>query len=155
MNEFVGKKLGEVLAFCVVGEETFKKGIMALTERLGEEFVHEYIDRSQTYAQAIKNFAEQGGVVDVVNKKLEGTGAKLRNMRDMYIGDEWDNATELLEWSGFFQGAAVVHFALVRGSADKLNMTDLSALANEALEFHYQILERAQSELESVGQMKA
>jgi hypothetical protein len=107
------------------------------------------------YAESIQKIANDGGISEVTMKKLEGTGKKLRDMRDMYIGDEWDNATELIEWSGFFEGAAIVHFALVRGAADKLGSSELSALANEAIDFHYQVLEKAESELESVGQMKA
>ena len=87
--------------------------------------------------------------------KLEATGTKLRAMRDLYVGDQWHNATELLEWSGFFEGAAIVHFALVRGVAMELDNSDLLNLVNEAIDFHYQILEHAESELESVGQDRA
>lgn len=152
MNEFTGKKLGEVLAFCEVGEETFKKGIKALNEKLGYELVTDYIDRSNMYFESVKKFALDGEVGDITTKKLEATGKKLREMRDLYVGDEWDNATELLEWSGFFEGAAIVHFALVRGVAMELGNNELLNLVNEAIDFHYQILERAESELESVGQ---
>lgn|SRR5574343_374628 len=155
MNEFVGKKIGEVLAFCKVGEETFKKGITALTEKMGTEFVNDYIDRSHMYTESLERMVTDTDVYDVVMKKAEATGTKLRAMRDMYVGDQWDNATELMEWSGFFEGAAVVHFALVQGAADKLENDELSALANEAVSFHYQVLEDAEAELASVGQMKA
>lgn len=154
MNEFTGKKLGEVLAFCEVGEETFKKGINALNEKLGGEFVADYIVRSNMYFESVKKFAGDGGVGEVATTKLEATGKKLRAMRDLYVGDQWDNATELLEWSGFFEGAAIVHFALVRGVAMELGNNELLNLVNEAIDFHYQILERAEAELESVGQDK-
>lgn len=155
MNEFTGKKLGEVLAFCEVGEETFKMGVEALTEKLGAEFVTDYIERSNMYFESVKKFANDGGVGEVATMKLEATGTKLRAMRDLYVGDQWHNSTELLEWSGFFEGAAIVHFALVRGVAMELDNSDLLNLVNEAIDFHYQILEHAESELESVGQDRA
>lgn len=155
MNEFTGKKLGEVLAFCQVGEETFKMGVEALTEKLGAEFVTDYIERSNMYFESVKKFAEAGGVLEVTMTKLEATGAKLRSMRDMYVGDQWGNATELLEWSGFFEGAAIVHFALVRGVAMELDNSELLNCVNEAISFHYEVLEKAESELESVGQDRA
>lgn len=155
MNEFTGKKLGEVLAFCEVGEETFKMGVEALTEKLGAEFVTDYIERSNMYFESVKKFANDGGVGEVATMKLEATGTKLRAMRDLYVGDQWHNPTELLEWSGFFEGAAIVHFALVRGVAMELDNSDLLNLVNEAIDFHYQILEHAESELESVGQDRA
>ncbi len=76
-------------------------------------------------------------------------------MRDLYVGDEWDNATELLEWSGFFEGAFIVHLALVRGSGESLDHENLITLTNEAIAYHYEVLEMVESELALVGQDKA
>ena len=76
-------------------------------------------------------------------------------MRDMYVGDQWDNTTELLEWSGFFEGAAVVHWALVRGAAEGMNDETLMTLAEEGKNYRYELLELAENELEAKGQDKA
>lgn len=113
MNEFIAKKLGEVLAFAVVGKETFEKGKDAFVSVLGKEVFDEMIVETTKRIAAIEALAMENNAEEIVNTKLAGTGRKLREMRDLYVADQWDNPTELLEWSGFFEGAAVVHWALV------------------------------------------
>jgi hypothetical protein len=155
MNEFTAKKLGEILAFSEVGAETFKMGQTALAEQLGTETAVDYIGKCVVHGEAIKKIAEDNGMLDTVLTKLEGTGKKLRAMRDLYVGDQWDNAVELMEWSGFFEGAAVVHFALVKGAAEAIVDERLMLLAEEGMNMHYEMLDRAESELNSVGQARA
>lgn len=154
MNEFTAKKLGEVLAFAEVGMETFEKGRDAFSSVLGEEMASSILEESQIHADTIRKIAEDAGMTDVVMKKLEGTGSKLRAMRDLYVGDQWDNATELLEWSGFFEGAATVHWALVKGAAEAISHTDLMTLAEAGAERHHSILEKATALLTEVGKKK-
>ena len=84
--------------------------------------------------------------------KASKTEEKLRSMRDLYVADQWDNATELMEWSGFFEGAAVVHWALVRGAAEGMNNEGLLTLAEECINWHYELIELAESELGATGQ---
>ena len=109
MNEFTAKKLGEVLAFATVGIETWEKGREAIESVFGED-TDRLIDASKKHRDTLGNIAESENVQDIVSKKLEGTGTKLRSMRDLYVGEEWHNPTELLEWSGFFEGAAQPRF---------------------------------------------
>ncbi|MHB1316267.1 MAG: hypothetical protein ACYCZW_00210 [Minisyncoccota bacterium] len=155
MNEFTAKKLGEVLAFAEVGMETFEKGRPALISTLSEVTVDNVIFGSQLHIDSIKKMAEDAGVLDIVMKKLEGTGMKLRAMRDLYVGDQWDNPTELLEWSGFFEGAAVVHWALVRGCGEATSNKDLTALAESGGELHQKILRLSEVLLHEVGKSKS
>jgi hypothetical protein len=154
MNEFTAKKLGEVLAFAEVGMETFDKGRDAFVSVLGEEAVQSFVEESQIHADTIRSIAEKEGVSEIVMKKLDGTGSKLRAMRDLYVGDQWDNATELLEWSGFFEGAATVHWALVKGAAEAKADTDLITLAEAGRNRHHMILEKATELLYEVGKKK-
>lgn len=155
MNEFTAKKLGEVLAFAEVGMETFERGRAAFVSVLGEEMVTSLMEESQIHADSIKKIAEDAGMTEVVMKKLDGTGAKLRAMRDLYVGDQWDNATELLEWSGFFEGAATVHWALVKGAGEATSNSDLMTLAEAGAERHHSILEKATALLHEVGKTKS
>lgn len=154
MNEFTAKKLGEVLAFAEVGMETFEKGRVAFVSVMGEDMVNDLVEESQIHADSIKSIAEKEGVSEIVMKKLEGTGAKLRAMRDLYVGDQWDNPTELLEWSGFFEGAATVHWALVKGAAEVKADEDLQTLAEAGRKRHHSILEKATKLLHEVGTKK-
>ena len=155
MNEFTAKKLGEVLAFAVVGIETFEKGKIALVSVLGEDEVTKLISQSSKHRDVILKIAGVGNVLDIVNKKLEGTGMKLRAMRDLYVGDQWDNPTELLEWSGFFEGAAVVHWSLVKGAGERTNNQEIKNLAEEAVALHKEILDMAITQLHNVGMKKS
>ncbi|MCX6703649.1 MAG: hypothetical protein NTV02_03100 [Candidatus Zambryskibacteria bacterium] len=154
MNEFTAKKLGEVLAFAEVGIETFEKGRDALTSVLGADMLESLIEESEMHASSIRKIATDEGTLDIVQKKLDGTGAKLRAMRDLYVGDQWDNPTELLEWSGFFEGAATVHWALVKGAAEAKEDKDLITLAETGLHRHHRMLEKASELLHLVGKKK-
>ena len=154
MNEFVAKKIGEVLAFTVVGNDTINQGRNALMAELGIEVLQDMEDKNNLHGAQLRNIAEEWGVLDTTLAKAEKTAEKLKKMRDLYVADQWDNATELFEWSGFFEGAAIVHWGLVRGAAQTLNHEVLLTLAEEAVTTHYELLEKMVSELESVGQEK-
>jgi hypothetical protein len=52
---------------------------------------------------------------DVFTRKRAKTDTKITGMMESYIGDEWDNDFEVLEWCGFLLGAGIVHAALVEG----------------------------------------
>ncbi len=155
MNEFTAKKLGEVLAFAVVGIETFKKGHSALVSVWGEKTVENIISRNESHRESILKIAKENGVEDVVNKKLDGTGIKLREMRDLYVGDQWDNPTELLEWFGFFEGACIVHWELVKGAGEATGHTEITLLAKEAFEFHEEIFKKSGYLLYEIGKKKS
>jgi len=155
INEFVAKKLGEVLAFNRLGTETLEKGRAALVQTLGEEYVLDQEEKARIHGEAVIQIATEGGAIDITLEKATKTEAKLRTMRDLYVADQWDNATELLEWSGFFEGATIVHWALVRGAGESLNNETLITVANEAISYHYELLEKSESELGSKGQDKA
>jgi hypothetical protein len=155
MNEFVAKKLGEVLAFNRVGTDTLEKGRPALVEALGAEKVEDMFEKNRIHAEEVMRVATDASVIDTTLAKAEKTIEKLKKMRDLYVGEAWDNATELMEWSGFFEGAAIAHWALVRGAAEGMNNEGLMVLAEEAINWHYELLELAESELGSTGQSKA
>ncbi len=155
INEFGAKKLGEVLAFNRVGTETLEKGRAALAAALGEERIIDMEEKNRMHGEEIMRIATDAGVIDTTLGKADKTGLKLKQMRDLYVGDEWNNATELLEWSGFFEGAAIVHWNLIKGVAAAINDEALLTLAEEGVNWHYELLELAEGELESRGSDKA
>ncbi len=152
INEFVAKKIGEVLAFSRVSSDTIAKGHAALVQTLGEEKVQDMLDKNRIHAEELIRIATDGRVIDITLEKATKTEEKLKSMRELYVGDQWGNATELLEWSGFFEGAAIVHWALVRGAGEGLDDESLMTLANEAVNYHYELLDQGESELATIGQ---
>lgn len=155
MNEFVTKKLGEVLAFNRLGTETLEKGRAELAMVLGEEKMLDMEEKNHMHAEGIMKIATDAGVIDLLLTKADATEKKLRGMRDLYIGDNWNNPTEILEWSGFFEGAAIVHWAVIRGAAEGMNNEELLTFTEEGINWHYEVLEIIESELSRVGADKA
>lgn len=155
MNEFTSKKLGEVLAFAEVEIETFEKGHTALISALGDEMVEKMISESKNHKATILKIARENSVEEVVLKKLEGTFKKLRQMRDLYVGDQWDNPTELLEWSGFFEGAFLVHLSLIKGAGESTKHTEITLLAMNAIELHEEMFKKVNYLLHEVGKKKS
>jgi hypothetical protein len=155
MNEFVGKKLGELLAFNRVGTDTYEKGRAALVVALGEEKVMDIEEKNRMHGEEIMRLATEGGVIDTTLAKATATEEKLKKMREVYVADQWDNATELMEWSGFFEGAAIVHWALMRGAAEGIEDDALLALTEEGVNWHYDLLEMAEDHLNAIGADKA
>ncbi len=155
INETVAKKMGEVLAFNNIGLDTINRGRAALVEAVGEEKIMDMEEKFRIHGEELMRVATDAGVIDAVLMKTAATEEKLKKMRDLYVGEQWNNATELLEWSGFFEGAAVVHWAFVRGAAEALGDEALMTLSEEGKNYRYELLELAESELEAKGQDKA
>jgi len=154
INEFVAKKIGEVVAFAEVGAETFDKGRESFESVFGKGRVAEIIDSHRSRGGKLKDMVG-GDARDIMLKKVEGTGEKLRHMRDYYVGDDWDNPAELLEWSGFFEGAAVVHVNLVIGAAEKIDNSELLSLVRERKDVHKKILDEILEGIKKIGFSKA
>ncbi len=151
INEFMAKKIGEVLAFTKISNDTIEKAGIPLSNVLGEEKIIEFIEKNKRYIKEINHISETFNVSDIVTKKSASTEEKLKSMRDMYIREQWSNPVEVLEWSGFFEGAAIVHFALVKGCAEGINNDSLIAFSQECIDYHREILDIIESELCSVG----
>lgn len=151
MNPFIAKKLGEVLAFSIVGVETLERGFEPLCSVLGEEVVAEMIEELTSHRQELESVAQSLKCFDTTSTKAAATSTKLRGMRDAYIGDDWDNPTEILEWLGFFEGAAIAHWRLVDGAADALAQKKLKKLTTIGLDFHANSMYEAVESLKQTG----
>ncbi len=149
-NEFMAKKFGEVLAFCLVGQETVNKAGRTFIDEIGQDKV----DRYKTHlAQLAAIIGEQAG--EITRVKADKTAEKLRTLRETYVGDEWDNPTEILEWLGFFEGAAIVHWFLIMGSAESQNDLELGALAERGVDLHRKSLKNVEDHLRALGAKRA
>lgn len=131
MDEFSAKKLGEVLAFTKVGKDIINKSNL-FTEKL---------DKFSGFEKEILKFVDIYKISEITLPKSEKTSIKLARMAEMYVGDEWDNPHEVMEWLGFFEGAAFVHWKLIEGVAAKLSDNELLSLTQQNIEFHKNFLE--------------
>lgn len=151
MNEFVAKKLGEVWAFSRIGLELVERGEEAAVEALGDA------STTDTFVDTLQSLA--GDVADISNEttsaKADATEEKLRGMMEAYIGDEWDNPVELMEWLSFFLGSAAGHWSLVNGAASSMDDASLQQTAGSAVAFYNQQLTTTQNKLHQHGKAKA
>jgi hypothetical protein len=151
MNEFTAKKLGEVLAFSDVALDTINRGREAFEKGFGSETVENFEKEMKLQKDTIHTLADRANQLTTVITKLESTGEKLKKMRDLYVGDQWDNPIELLEWSGFFEGAAIVHWSLVEGASSGIAHSEMEALARQGVESHKEMFRIATEKLKQVG----
>lgn len=155
MNEFTAKKLGEVLAFAKVGEAIFERGRAALNTVFTEHGVNQILHGISEQAVAIENLATDLGTTAITIPKSKKTGEKLEKMMELYVGEEWDNPAELLEWLGFFEGAALIHWKLVEGAAEALNHVDLKELVKIGINAHTELLKQVAEHIKTLGGRKA
>ncbi len=132
MNEFTAKKLGEVQAFARIGLELAERGCDAFQSALGMEQAQKFVNDMGALESASTNHG-----TEITATKAEATTAKLRTMMEQYIGDEWDNPVELLEWMSFYAGSGSAHAALVASAATAGGHTDVATVASQAKgQFH-------------------
>lgn len=104
-----------MLAFCDLGIETFERARSVLEPAFGKGEYQAFLDDLKSDKERIEVMADNKSVLSEVTAKAERTSEKIRTMRDTYVGDRWDELPEVLEWLGFFEGAAIVHFSLIEG----------------------------------------
>jgi len=155
MNEFSAKKIGEGLAFTNVSNKTFEKGYEGFRKLFMDVKLDALKKENTECYDELLNIAKELKVEDITLSKALATEEKLLSMRDLYVKDEWDNITELCEWLGFFEGAAVVHFTLIKGIAESLEHKALEALADRAIIFHEEILKTSSLSLYNIGKEKS
>lgn len=143
MNQFSAQKLGEVIAFCRVGDDTLERGQEALEGIFGST-VDEMRQAHARHQTELTRIATTYEAEQTALEKADRTQQKLEKMRDLYLADDddWRDPAELMEWSGFFEGAFIVHLRVIEGVADKRSIDDLASVVAEALSFHQETLNR-------------
>jgi hypothetical protein len=150
MDERMARKIGEVKAFTLLGIELFEKGKGALEDVIGQNVLEDTITKLTSQLQQIDEVIEKSEFAEAVNEKAAKTKAKVGAMADAYIGDAWDDPTELCEWLGFFEGAAIVHFSLVFGLSGKANLPVIQKLTDEGVLFHQSLLHKVTQAIKSL-----
>lgn len=142
MNKHMWKKLGEVKAFSEAGIDFIERGQVGLREVFAEDEIAELTATHQVHRDKIAEIATTANKNDIVDKKAEATKEKLVDLQDRYLTDEddWQDPMELLEWSGFFHGGALVHWNLIAGASQVNDISSLTSLAQEGYEFHHDLL---------------
>lgn len=154
MNEHMWKKAGEVKAFAEVGISFLKKGKDGLRDDVfSANEIEELIAANQTHRDQIDTIAEAADASDLVDTKAEKTKEKLVDLQDTYLTEEedWEDPLELLEWSGFFHGGALVHWSLIVGASKQSGPDKLAKLADGGYKFHHEVLHAVKDSIKTLG----
>jgi hypothetical protein len=151
MNIFVAGKMGEVLAFARIGADTLRKGRKGFAKMLTKDEVQSMAKFFKTLEKQVLLLAREGDATEEVEEEASEAQAKIIKMRNTYIGRKWDEANELLEWMGFYTGAALVHWYLIAGAAKALHFKDLSKVSREAIDFYTSLFVSDEKKLHRIG----
>ena len=151
MNPTIAYKLGEVLAFARVGQDSITKAKGALSAALKDDEVENINATLKDFEQQIEDTISTEDIADEVHDKAKEAEDKITKMRDTYLGGQWDDQSEALEWMGFFSGAALVHWYLLAGAAEKMDNAKLTSMTKEAIDFYAKFFTNDEQLLKKLG----
>jgi len=151
MNTFIAGKMGEVLAFARVGIDTLTKGREAFLKIFDASVLDAAADELKKLEASILALAKNEGRAEKVESGAQETANKVTKMRDTYLGGKWNEASEVLEWMGFYTGAALVHWYLLSGAGKAHGPAQLEELSTEALRFYTSLFAQDEKLLAKIG----
>lgn len=154
MTEKVAKKIGEAYAFAKVLTDTFESNTEVMSELFGEH-AGSILEVTKVQQEELADIAEEAGMSEIVLPKAEKTGAKITKMGEMYVGDDWDDVAEVLEWMSFFVGGAIVHWQLITGSAEEMDHTHFGNIAGVGTEYYVALMKQLREYSVTVGKARA
>lgn len=154
MTEKTAKKIGEAYAFAQVLSDTFESNMVVMRELLGEH-AETIVEITRVQREELSDLAEEGGMSEIVLPKAERTGSKITKMGEMYVGDDWDDVAEVLEWMSFFVGGAIVHWQLITGSAEEMKHEHFGNIAGVGTEYYATLMAQLREYAVVVGKARA
>ncbi len=151
MNTFISHKLGEVIAFAEIGTDTLKKGQKGFAKMLDEKEIDDMKKMFSKLEKRLGEIAKEQGVEKEAKKKAAESKEKIIKMRDMYIDGKWDVVSELLEWTGFYAGASLVHWKLIAGAAKTMKFEELETVSRQAINFYDKLFVSDEEKLQKIG----
>jgi len=154
MTQKTAKKIGEAHAFAHVLADTFTNNAAVMTKIFGEHAENIVATASQQKAD-LEKIATETDMADIVVPKSEKTGNKIMGMGDTYVGDDWDDAAEVLEWMSFFVGGAIVHWQLITGSAQQMDHSEFKDVAQKGTDYYAGLMKQLREFALTIGKERA
>lgn len=154
MNEKVGNKIGEAYAFAHVLSDTFEDHAEVMN-LVFQDHAASIMETTQAQRMELKSITEKHTMTEMVLEKAERTGSKIMSMGETYVGDDWDDPAEVLEWMSFFVGGAIVHWQLIAGSGEAMADTELADLAQKGTAYYEGLMVQLKNFATSVGKERA
>lgn len=137
MNQKAIRKYAEVAAFVSVARVVLDKSGSALQGH-APETSRILTDISSRHMPVVPDDS-----ISEFDAKLDKTINKLTTMMELYIGDDWDNPIEVLEWLSFYAGAAAAHCAVtssLTGQDNDAIVQEVTAIQHDALSLLNQVI---------------
>jgi hypothetical protein len=150
MNEKITKKIGEAAAFTQVLTATSQAHSPVFEELLGDLAAGVDIATSKQQTE-LTALCDAAGTSEVLRPKVDKTADKITRMGEMYVGDDWDDAAEVLEWLSFFVGGAIVHWELIAGAGEAMQHEELTLCATEGVVYYEQLLAQLKVAASTIG----
>jgi hypothetical protein len=150
MNEKVSKKIGEAYAFSVVLNNINEKTPKVLKELLGD-LADNVNEVSNSQISVLDEIIDEAGTTEIVKLKADKTSKKINEMGDFYVGDDWDDSAEVLEWLSFFLGAAIIHWQLISGSGKELSNDKLIEVSESGVKYFEGLLNISKDAATKIG----
>jgi hypothetical protein len=150
MNEKITKKVGEAGAFSAVLEATYQANEKVMKELLGKK-AGAVVKTAASQQTALKSLCDEAGTVSALMPKIEKTAKKITSMGEMYVGEQWGDSTEVLEWMSFFVGGAIVHWQLIAGAGEAMGHTALKRVADTGVAYYAELQDQLKVAASSVG----
>lgn len=147
INEFTAKKLAEVNAFVALSQDIVRRSNPTFSEHASD--IATALSRLEVPTISLGEYDE------VFTAKVEKTTLKLTRMMELYIGDEWGNPVEVLEWLSFYAGAASAHADLASAALTALGLTTEAETAQTLSDDLWDILSQIKAALTQVGRERA
>ncbi|PIT92488.1 MAG: hypothetical protein COU08_02150 [Candidatus Harrisonbacteria bacterium CG10_big_fil_rev_8_21_14_0_10_42_17] len=152
MNEKTAKKIGEAYAFAQVCDELYQK-TPGVLEDLLDTHARDISEKTREQRKKLETVSEE--VKEIVLAKAEKTSKKITTMGNLYVGDDWDDPAEVLEWLSFFLGGAIIHWQLIKGSASERENREFETIANEGVQYYTTLFETTRNKAEAIGHARA
>lgn len=146
--------MGEAYAFAQVLETTFTANEAVMTELLGTA-ANTVVATASEQRAALHAICDAAGTSDILLPKAEKTTAKITNMGEMYVGDDWDDAAEVLEWMSFFVGGAIVHWQLIAGAGAAMDDEMLTDAATSGVVYYEALMDQLKVAARMVGEERS
>lgn len=152
MTEKIAKKIGEAYAFSEVLNNLKEANGAVITDLVSEEIATKISSATESHKTQLLEVISSGELAEIVTTKAAKTGAKITEMGEFYVGDDWDDAAEVLEWLSFFVGAAIIHWRLILGAAKKMEHAEFEKVSAEGVEFYEKVFEVLKTRAEKIGE---
>lgn len=150
MNKSLAAKIGEITAFSRASGLIYKKARKVLTPVFNKKEIGRFIEENNTYTRELEKFARDNEILWMSDAKQEESMHRLQRMGDIYLNDDWEKGEEVLEWLGFIEGSATVHFSLVEDLAKNAKHKRLHRTAKKGTAFHKTMLGKIASAIKQM-----